>query len=64
MTDLKRTAALPRIETMEELVTRDPGRYYSHRTRIERFIPLRKPASKWRLESLEKLLASLKRTTP
>ena len=40
------------------------ARVYSHRTRIEdlRIIPLHKPAIQWRKESLERLLADVRRT--
>jgi hypothetical protein len=56
---LAQTQPLPSVETMADLVATDPARYYSHRTRIERVIPLHKPARKWRLEGLERLLRDL-----
>ena len=59
--DLKQTAALPVVESMANLVARDPARIYHHKTRIERIIPLHKPAREWRKESLERLLADLER---
>ena len=64
MSNLKRTQPLPTVESMADLVARDPARYYGHRTRIEdlRVIPLHKPAREWRKESLEKLLADVRRT--
>ena len=62
--DLKQPAALPVVESMADLVAKDPARVYSHRTRIEdlRIIPLHKPAIQWRKESLERLLADVRRT--
>ena len=57
--DLTDTQPLPSVETMADLVATDPARYYSHRTRIERVIPIRQPARKWRLEGLERLLRDL-----
>ena len=57
--DLTDTQPLPRVETMADLVATDPARYYSHRTRIERVIPIRQPARKWSLEGLERLLRDL-----
>ena len=60
--DMKKTAALPVVESMADLVARDPAKVYHHRTRVEdlRRIPLHKPSRQWRVEGLERLLADVK----
>jgi hypothetical protein len=47
----------PAVETMADLVARDPGRYYAHRTRIDR-VTIR-PAADWAPEALERLMNDL-----
>ena len=58
-TDLTTTQRLPAYETMADLVAHDPGRYYAQRVRIDHVIELHKPASKWRVESLLRLLKAV-----
>ena len=60
--ELKVTQQLPVVETIADLVKRDPERVYHHRTRVEdlRRIPLHKPSRQWRVEGLERLLADVK----
>ena len=59
---LSKTQPLPVVETISDLVQRDPERCYHYRTRIEHVIPtVATPARKWRLASLERLLAAVRR---
>ena len=51
---LRETQPLPAMETSQDLVTYDPEHVYSHR--IDRVIPLAKPAREWRKDALERLL--------
>jgi hypothetical protein len=55
--DLPAPAALPAVESMADLVARDPGRYYAHRTRIER-VTIR-PAADWAPEAMRRLMNDL-----
>ena len=54
---LVETQTLPAVETMADLVARDPARIYHHRQRLERIeIPPTRPASKWSRAALARLL--------
>ena len=53
---LSETQPLPAVETIADMVHRDPEHVYHQRTRIERVIPMHQPARKWRLAGLERLL--------
>ena len=54
---LTETQPLPAVETMAELVARDPARCYHHQRRVERIeIPPTRPASQWSPAALARLL--------
>ena len=54
---LRETQPLPAVETMADLVARDPARVYHHQRRVERIeIPPTRPASQWSPVALARIL--------
>ena len=57
---LSETQPLPAVETIADLVHRDPEHVYHQRTRIDRVIPMHQPARQWRKAGLERLLRDVR----